>query len=509
MLDTPRAPRRRVRQPSGAVRSATFGAPKAPASPAWSDALGIAVSERPRKSTSTTALLAAAHRGLQADRHRVVPTVDHRRARMRHRPGALNGTSTSTAAATRPNANSNGADDRATTVGNPRLRPTVPFDRRQRQRPVTAHVAGLEQGTLYHYRVVARNANGSSSEASTGRSAPQGPPALVEGSRPRSQHRRRRRQRRHRPERRRHRHTASNTGTRLRGIDLRTASRRRTAARSPTRRPDRHRQVLDGPRRRTPSTTTGSWPTNDAATSRRHRPDLQDLPAEPADDQCANALVRQQTGAALLLDCRAYELVSAANAGGYDVESDLVPGQTPLAGVPDAHGPTSLYSLHYGNDPGHRRQPDQPRPRPLRRDRGPRTAGRPGTSACRPTELLAEQPFGSPLAGADSASRPSPSAAPTSALRASPTARPASRCGSRTAASSRAWRARSNPARAPTRRVRRPSALGRRHATSSSARPRSSSPTGNSNGDVTIYDRNLADRRDPRRLRRYPAATAR
>ena len=51
-------------------------------------------------------------------------------------------------------------------------------------------------------------------------------------------------------------------------------------------------------------------------------------------DQCPNAHVRQQTGAALLLDCRAYELVSAANTGGYDVESSLVAGQTPSAATP-------------------------------------------------------------------------------------------------------------------------------------------------------------------------------
>src|SRR5262249_42214559 len=38
-------------------------------------------------------------------------------------------------------------------------------------------------------------------------------------------------------------------------------------------------------------------------------------------DPCPNAQVRKQTGAALLLDCRAYELASAGYTGGYDVES--------------------------------------------------------------------------------------------------------------------------------------------------------------------------------------------
>ena len=69
------------------------------------------------------------------------------------------------------------------------------------------------------------------------------------------------------------------------------------------------------------------------------------------DDLCANAHVRQQTSAALLLDCRAYELVSAGNAAGYDVESDLVPGQTPFGGYPDAGGRV-LYGVHNGGIPG-------------------------------------------------------------------------------------------------------------------------------------------------------------
>ncbi len=73
-------------------------------------------------------------------------------------------------------------------------------------------------------------------------------------------------------------------------------------------------------------------------------------------DPCPNAHVRQQTGSALLLDCRAYELVSASNAGGYDVESNLVPGQSPFGGYPDAHSssgePQVLYGIHNGGIPG-------------------------------------------------------------------------------------------------------------------------------------------------------------
>jgi hypothetical protein len=68
-------------------------------------------------------------------------------------------------------------------------------------------------------------------------------------------------------------------------------------------------------------------------------------------DPCENALARQQTEAALLSDCRAYELVSSPHAGGYDVESTLVPGQTPFGGYPLAEG-RALYGVHNGAIPG-------------------------------------------------------------------------------------------------------------------------------------------------------------
>ena len=73
-------------------------------------------------------------------------------------------------------------------------------------------------------------------------------------------------------------------------------------------------------------------------------------------DACPNAHVRQQTGTSLLRDCRAYELVSAANSGGYDVESSLVAGQTPFENYPDAASsegePRVLYGVHDGGIPG-------------------------------------------------------------------------------------------------------------------------------------------------------------
>src|SRR5262249_36538868 len=70
-------------------------------------------------------------------------------------------------------------------------------------------------------------------------------------------------------------------------------------------------------------------------------------------DACSNKLARQQTGAPQLLDCRPFDLVSAAHAGGYDVESNLVPGQTPFAGYPRAENPSQvLYGVHNGAIPG-------------------------------------------------------------------------------------------------------------------------------------------------------------
>ena len=58
------------------------------------------------------------------------------------------------------------------------------------------------------------------------------------------------------------------------------------------------------------------------------------LPFIPSvNDQCPNAHVRQQTGAAQLLDCRAYELVSAQT-GGYDVESESDRGPDSIRRLP-------------------------------------------------------------------------------------------------------------------------------------------------------------------------------
>ncbi len=68
-------------------------------------------------------------------------------------------------------------------------------------------------------------------------------------------------------------------------------------------------------------------------------------------DPCPNALARKQTGTRDLPDCRAYELVSARDTGGYEVESSLVAGQTPFEGYPDVKG-SVLYGVHGGAVPG-------------------------------------------------------------------------------------------------------------------------------------------------------------
>jgi hypothetical protein len=75
------------------------------------------------------------------------------------------------------------------------------------------------------------------------------------------------------------------------------------------------------------------------------------VPGAAEEAACPNSLARKQTGALRLPDCRAYELVSAADTGGYDVESYLAPGQEPFPGFPSAAGRV-LYSTHSGAIPG-------------------------------------------------------------------------------------------------------------------------------------------------------------
>jgi hypothetical protein len=116
-------------------------------------------------------------------------------------------------------------------------------------------------------------------------------------------------------------------------------------------------------------------------------------------DECANAHERQQTSAGLLLDCRGYEIVSARNAGGYDVQSDVVLGQSVLTARPDAKDRV-LYSLHFGKVPGISGGPTNFGLDPYVATRGAtgwttRYVGLPAN------ETPGGKPFGSPLSGAD------------------------------------------------------------------------------------------------------------
>jgi DNA-binding beta-propeller fold protein YncE len=125
--------------------------------------------------------------------------------------------------------------------------------------------------------------------------------------------------------------------------------------------------------------------------------------AIPANDACPNSHVRQQTSAAQLLDCRAYELVSAAHTAGYDVESNLIEGQTPYPGYPQATAPDGeprlLYGVHDGAVPG--------LGEPTNRGVSPYVATRTPTGwrseyVGLPSTLdPASPPFGSPLLAAD------------------------------------------------------------------------------------------------------------
>jgi hypothetical protein len=119
----------------------------------------------------------------------------------------------------------------------------------------------------------------------------------------------------------------------------------------------------------------------------------------PTFSECPNNLVRQQTGAAFLLDCRAYELVSAPDQGGYDVVSDLIPGQTPPGGFPGADS-RALYSVYNGGIPN--------TGKPTNRGPDPYLAVRDAADERWNTEYVgvpadapSTKPFSSTLAGAD------------------------------------------------------------------------------------------------------------
>lgn len=147
-------------------------------------------------------------------------------------------------------------------------------------------------------------------------------------------------------------------------------------------------------------------------------------------DPCPNAHVRQQTSTSQLPDCRAFELASAANTGGYEVESDLVEGQTPFAGYPAASGAppgpsassTPFITAAFLVPVIRPTKVRIPMWRPV-----VRMAGAPATSASLPRGRHRRCPSRPPSWKRIRASIPSPSVAKVSAVPVSPTAPPVSR----------------------------------------------------------------------------------
>jgi hypothetical protein len=139
--------------------------------------------------------------------------------------------------------------------------------------------------------------------------------------------------------------------------------------------------------------------TNEAGSVSSPIGEFRTYPPDSGTDPCANALVRKQTGSALLLDCRAYELASAANAGGFDVQSDIVPGLAPLDAYPRATD-SLLYSLHFGVVPGISGSPTNLGLDPYIARRG-ETGWSTEYVGLPADEMADEGAFGSPLLAAD------------------------------------------------------------------------------------------------------------
>jgi hypothetical protein len=117
-------------------------------------------------------------------------------------------------------------------------------------------------------------------------------------------------------------------------------------------------------------------------------------------DPCPNAHARRLSGASKLSHCRGYELVSAADAGGYDVASNIVEGETPLDAYPDASD-RFLYTTSVGKLPGIAGFPVNLGTDPYVATRGEDgwTTKYVGLAATLPSA----SPFASALSGADSA----------------------------------------------------------------------------------------------------------
>ncbi len=223
---------------------------------------------------------------------------------------------------------------------------------------VTAAIGGLQKGATYHFRLVSKNANGIAAFSADGEFSAADPPALGEASVD---------------------HVSSdaaridlevnpNGETTKYHVEIGTDTSYGTSFPVPDASLERTRrvgqegiEVILSPQAETQE-VTGLKP----ATEYHYRVVAENAAGvvEGADhtfktfalplsgeEACPNAQARQQTSAAGLLDCRAYELVSAADTGGYDVRSGLVPGSAPLSTSPSAPD-AALYSMQSGTIPG-------------------------------------------------------------------------------------------------------------------------------------------------------------
>lgn len=123
------------------------------------------------------------------------------------------------------------------------------------------------------------------------------------------------------------------------------------------------------------------------------------FPLDPSGvDPCPNASVRKLTGAGKLSHCRAYELVSALDAGGYDVASNIVQGETPLPAYPQAQD-SFLYTTSVGKLPGVGGYPVNLGTDPYIASRG--SDGWTTKYVGLPATLPSDAPFASTLSGAN------------------------------------------------------------------------------------------------------------
>jgi sugar lactone lactonase YvrE len=123
------------------------------------------------------------------------------------------------------------------------------------------------------------------------------------------------------------------------------------------------------------------------------------FPLDPGGvDPCPTSKERKLSGASKLSHCRGFELVSAADAGGYDVASNIIEGEKPLDAYPQADD-RFLYTTSVGKLPGVAGNPVNLGTDPYVATRGPSgwTTKYVGLSATLPSD----SPFSSTLSSAD------------------------------------------------------------------------------------------------------------